>query len=42
MLIVCAALVLGAVIAAVNGVTVARGRWIAAAILRCAVLYLLQ
>jgi uncharacterized membrane protein (UPF0182 family) len=39
MLIVCAALVLGAVIAAVNGVTVARGRWIAAAILPAALCY---
>src|SRR4030095_2411581 len=36
MLIVCAALVLGAMIAAVNGVTLARGRWIAAAILPAA------
>src|SRR6266403_263665 len=39
MLIVCAALVLGALIAAVNGVTVARGRWIAAAILPAALCY---
>ena len=39
MLIVCAALVLGAVIAAVNGVTVARGRWIAAAILPAVLCY---
>src|SRR5438132_5153826 len=40
MLIVCAALVLGAVIAAVNGVTLARGRWIAAAILPAALCYI--
>ena len=40
MLIVCAALVLGAVIAAVNGMTVARGRWIAAAILPAAVCFI--
>jgi len=40
MLIVCAALVLGAVIAAVNGVTVARGRWIAAAILPAALCFI--
>src|SRR4030095_8853792 len=39
MLNVCAALVLGAVMAAVNGVTVARGRWIAAAILPAALCY---
>jgi uncharacterized protein len=39
MLVVCAALVLGAVIAAVNGVTVARGRWIAASILPAALCY---
>jgi uncharacterized membrane protein (UPF0182 family) len=39
MLIVCAALVLGAVMAAVNGVTVARGRWILAAILPAALCY---
>jgi uncharacterized protein len=39
MLVVCATLVLGAVIAAVNGVTVARGRWIAAAILPAALCY---
>jgi uncharacterized membrane protein (UPF0182 family) len=40
MLTVCAALVLGAVIAAVNGMTVARGRWIAAAILPAAVCFI--
>jgi uncharacterized membrane protein (UPF0182 family) len=40
MLIVCAALVAGAVIAAVNGVTVARGRWIAAAILPAALCFI--
>jgi uncharacterized protein len=40
MLIVCAALVLGAVIAAVNGVTVARGRWVAAAILPAALCFI--
>src|SRR6266436_3360645 len=40
MLIVCAALVLGALTAAVNGVTVARGRWIAAAILPAALCYI--
>ena len=40
MLIVCAALVLGSVIAAVNGVTVARGRWIAAAILPAALCFI--
>jgi uncharacterized protein len=40
MLIVCAALVVGAVIAAVNGVTVARGRWIAAAILPAALCFI--
>src|SRR6266404_4702471 len=39
MLVVCAALVLGAVMAVVNGVTVARGRWIAAAILPAALCY---
>jgi uncharacterized membrane protein (UPF0182 family) len=39
LLIVCAALVLGAVIAAVNGLTVARGRWIVAAILPAALCY---
>jgi uncharacterized membrane protein (UPF0182 family) len=39
MLIVCAALVLGAVIAAVNAVRVPRGRWIAAAILPAALCY---
>src|SRR5246500_3424323 len=40
MLIVCAALVLGAVIAAVNGVSAARGRWIAAAILPAALCFI--
>src|SRR6266849_2114143 len=40
MLIVCAALVVGALIAAVNGVTVARGRWIAAAILPAALCFI--
>ena len=40
MLIVCAALLLGAVIAAVNGMTVARGRWILAAILPAALCYI--
>src|SRR6267378_7715453 len=40
MLIVCATLVLGAVIAAVNGVTVARGRWIAAAMLPAALCFI--
>jgi uncharacterized membrane protein (UPF0182 family) len=40
MLIVCAALVVGAVIAAVNAVTVARGRWIAAAILPAALCFI--
>jgi uncharacterized protein len=39
MLIVCAALVLGAVIAAVNAVRVPRGRWLVAAILPAAVCY---
>ncbi|MCU1241258.1 MAG: hypothetical protein JWO71_1984 [Candidatus Acidoferrum typicum] len=39
MLVVCAALVLGAVIAAVNAVRVPRGRWIAAAILPAALCY---
>jgi uncharacterized protein len=39
MLVVCAALVLGAVIAAVNAVKVPRGRWIAAAILPAALCY---
>ena len=39
MLIVCAALILGAVIAAVNAVRVPRGRWIAAAILPAALCY---
>jgi len=40
MLVVCAALVLGAVIASVNGARMARGRWIAAAILPAALCYL--
>ena len=40
MLVVCAALVLGSVIAAVNGVTVARGRWIATAILPAALCFI--
>jgi uncharacterized membrane protein (UPF0182 family) len=40
MLIVCAALVVGALIAAVNGVTVARGRWILAAILPAALCFI--
>ncbi|HEX7422869.1 MAG TPA: UPF0182 family protein [Terriglobales bacterium] len=39
MLIVCAALVLGAAIAAVNAVRVPRGRWLVAAILPAAVCY---
>ncbi len=39
MLIVCAALVLGAVIAAVNALRVPRGRWLVAAILPAAVCY---
>src|ERR1700686_2012223 len=39
MLVVCAALVLGAVIAAVNAVRVPRGRWIGAAILPAALCY---
>src|SRR5216683_1432106 len=39
MLVVCAALVLGAVIAAINAVRVPRGRWIAAAILPAALCY---
>src|ERR1700756_714191 len=39
MLVVCAALVLGAVIAAVNAVRVPRGRWIAAAILPAVLCY---
>jgi uncharacterized membrane protein (UPF0182 family) len=39
-LVVCAALVLGAVIAAVNVVRVPRGRWIAAAILPAALCYI--
>jgi uncharacterized membrane protein (UPF0182 family) len=39
MLVVCAALVLGAVIAAVNAVSVPRGRWLVAAILPAAVCY---
>src|SRR6266481_5030108 len=40
MLIVCAALVIGAVIAAVNGVTVARGPWVAAAVLPAALCFI--
>src|SRR5450755_1139888 len=40
MLVVCAALVLGAVIAAVNAARVPRGRWLVAAILPAAVCYL--
>ena len=39
MLVVCAALVLGAAIAAVNAVRVPRGRWLVAAILPAAVCY---
>src|SRR6202165_1567201 len=39
MLVVCAALVLGAVIAAVNTVSVPRGRWLVAAILPAVVCY---
>src|SRR3984893_3265714 len=39
MLIVCAALVLGSVIAAVNAVSVRRGRWLVAAILPAVVCY---
>jgi uncharacterized membrane protein (UPF0182 family) len=39
MLVVCAALLLGALIAAVNAVMVPRGRWIAAAILPAALCY---
>src|ERR1700688_1755330 len=39
MLVVCAALVLGAVIAAVNSVRVPRGRWLVAAILPAAACY---
>ncbi len=39
MLVVCAALVLGAVIAAVNAVSMQRGRWLVAAILPAAVCY---
>src|SRR5713101_1885106 len=38
-LVVCAALILGAVIAALNAVRVPRGRWIAAAILHAALCY---
>ena len=40
MLVVCVALVLGAVIAAVNAVRVPRGRWLLAAILPAAVCYI--
>jgi uncharacterized membrane protein (UPF0182 family) len=39
MLVVCAALVLGAVIASVNAMSVPRGRWLVAAILPAAVYY---
>ena len=39
LLVVCAALVLGAVIAAVNAVRVSRGRWLVAAIVPAAVCY---
>ena len=39
MLIVCAALVLGAVIAAINAISMQRGRWLIAAILPAAVCY---
>jgi uncharacterized membrane protein (UPF0182 family) len=39
MLVVCAALVLGAVIAAVNAMSMQRGRWLVAAILPAAVCY---
>jgi uncharacterized membrane protein (UPF0182 family) len=39
MLVVCAALVLGGVIAALNAMRVPRGRWIAAAILPAALCY---
>src|SRR5882724_3985895 len=39
-LVVCAALVLGAIIAAVNAVSMRRGRWIAAAILPAALCYI--
>jgi uncharacterized protein len=41
MLVVCAALVLGAVIAIVNAVSVPRGRWLVAAIMPAAVCYFL-
>jgi uncharacterized membrane protein (UPF0182 family) len=40
MLVVCAALVLGAVIAAVNAMSMQRGRWLVAAVLPAAVCYL--
>ena len=40
MLIVCAALVLGAVIAVANAITVPRGRWLVAAVLPAVVCYL--
>src|ERR1700730_9183373 len=40
MLVVCAALILGAVITAVNAVRVPRGRWLVAAILPAAVCYI--
>jgi uncharacterized protein len=39
MLVVCAALILGAVIAAVNAVSMQRGRWLVAAVLPAAVCY---
>src|SRR5271154_5802385 len=40
MLMVCAALVLGAVIAAVNAISMQRGRWLVAAVLPAAVCYI--
>src|SRR5260370_27538303 len=40
MLVVCAALILGAVIAAVNAVSIQRGRWLVAAVLPAAVCYI--
>src|SRR5580700_10237628 len=40
MLVVCAALILGAVIAAVNAVSMQRGRWLVAAVLPAAVCYI--
>src|SRR3984893_1037673 len=39
MLVVCAALILGAVIAAINAVSMQRGRWLVAAVLPAAVCY---